>query len=106
MIKTLLKCITVTFVALILLIITTFISVNSKSVSRAKAELTQTKAAKYTLSEYDGKIALYKQGSAMPVEIYDIYIDSLPQEEREKVKSGISADTDAQIIKLIEAYTS
>ena len=60
----------------------------------------------YTLSEYKGRIALYKQGYAMPVEIYEVYTSSLPQEEQQKVKDGIDAYTDSEILKIIEAYTS
>ena len=60
----------------------------------------------YTLSQYDGKLALFKRGYSMPVEIYEVYLSSLPQDEQNKIKSGISAQTDEEILKIIEDYTS
>ena len=42
----------------------------------------------------------------MPVEIYEVYLSSLPQAEQSKIKSGISAQTDEEILKIIEDYTS
>lgn len=60
----------------------------------------------YTLSQYDGKLALFKRGYSMPVEIYEVYLSSLPQAEQSKIKSGISAQTDEEILKIIEDYTS
>lgn len=60
----------------------------------------------YTLSQYDGKLALFKRGYSMPIEIYEVYLSSLPQDEQSKIKSGISAQTDEEILKIIEDYTS
>lgn len=60
----------------------------------------------YTLSQYDGKLALFKRGYSMPVEIYEVYLSSLPQDEQSKIKSGISAQTDEEILKIIEDCTS
>lgn len=60
----------------------------------------------YTLTEYGGRIALYKKGFSMPVEIYDINISSLPLSDRELIKNGINAESDDEIQKVIEDYTS
>lgn len=60
----------------------------------------------YTLTEYNGKIALYKNGFSMPVEIFDVNINSLPQSDRELIKNGIHAESDSEIQKFIEDYTS
>lgn len=106
MIKFLAKCIAVVMVILVLSVLITFISVTSEGDLSQKESTTQESRALYTLSDYKGKIALYKSGYAMPVEIYDVYVESLPQEERAKIESGISAQSDSEIIKIIEAYTS
>ena len=42
----------------------------------------------------------------MPVEIYDVYLEMLPAEEQQKVIDGIPAQTDEEIQKIIEDYTS
>ncbi len=106
MIKFLTKCIIATAVFLILAVLITFISVTAKSGNIAEEKTSEVESALYTLSEYKGKIALYKRGYAMPVEIYEVYISSLPEGEQQKVKDGIEAYTDSEIIKIIEAYTS
>ena len=60
----------------------------------------------YVLSTYDGRIALFKSGYSMPVEIYDVYIDTLPEEEQKNLEKGISAQNDEQALRLVEDYTS
>lgn len=63
-------------------------------------------APKYVFSQFQGRLALYERGGAMPVEIYDVYLSSLPPEEQERVTAGIPAQTDEEILKIIEDYTS
>ena len=44
-----------------------------------------TVAALYTITDYNGKIALFKRGYSMPVEIFDVNTNSLPQSDRELI---------------------
>lgn len=106
MLRTLGKCTAAVIIFLIAAVVITFASINSPNGSIREEKTSSENINIYTLSDYKGRIALYKQGYAMPVEIYDIYVDSLPEEEQEKVESGIEAKTDAEILKIIEAYTS
>lgn len=106
MIRILLKCTAAVLIFLIAALTITFVSINSSNGTIREEKTTAANMNLYTLSDYKGRIALYKQGYAMPVEIYDIYVDSLPEEEQKKVETGINADTDAEILKIIEAYTS
>lgn len=106
MLKFLLKCIAGVLAVLALIFCVSFISITSEKKVKQSDRSSVTVSPKYTLSEYKGKVALYKSGYAMPVEIYDIYVDSLPDEEKTKVEEGIDAQTDEEIIKIIEAYTS
>lgn len=105
MIKILLKCIACVLVMLLVIITVSFISISEKPTHSNIRSSTQI-TPKYTLTDYKGKVALFKVGFAMPVEIYDVYISSLPIEEQERVKKGITAQSDEEVIKLIEAYTS
>ncbi|MBQ5994486.1 MAG: hypothetical protein IJL63_01350 [Clostridia bacterium] len=82
-----------------------FVSCNPNIKAPSAVTVTQSRPL-YTLSHYGGRLALYKRDFAMPVEIFDVYLDSLPTEEREAVKKGITAETDEQAQKLIEDYTS
>lgn len=65
-----------------------------------------TVSALYTLSEYDGKVALYRRGCETPIEIFDVYLSTLPDEARSQLAVGITASSDEEAEKLIEDYTS
>ena len=70
--KALLKCIAASVAALPLLGAVTVIILKSpkKKSSFTESEET-TVAALYTITDYNGKIALFKRGYSMPVEIFD-----------------------------------
>lgn len=65
-----------------------------------------TVAALYTITDYNGKIALFKRGYSMPVEIFDVNTNSLPQSDRELILVGVTAYSDEEAQKLVEDYTS
>lgn len=104
--KTLLKCLGIVLFAIFLVACVGMISLNAGETKNTVPQNTQTHIPKYTLSVYQGKLALFARGYAMPVEIYDVYLDSLPKAEQEKIKNGISAENDTEIQKIIEDYTS
>ena len=54
----------------------------------------------------NGKIALFKRGYSMPVEIFDVNTNSLPQSDRELIIVGVTAYSDEEAQKLVEDYTS
>lgn len=60
----------------------------------------------FKLSEYEGKIAVFELGSKEPVEVFDVYLTSLPQNEQNKIKSGLYAENESELQTLIEDYTS
>lgn len=60
----------------------------------------------YTLSEYKGKIAVFKNQESVPIEIYDVYVTTLPQHDRILLEKGIHIETSEELQKLIEDYTS
>ncbi len=60
----------------------------------------------YTVAEYQGKIAVFKNGGSIPFEIYDSYVETLPDHDRELLKNGIRADSTDELQKIIEDYTS
>lgn len=82
---------------------------NSKS-PKKKSSFTEseetTVAALYTITDYNGKIALFKRGYSMPVEIFDVNTNSLPQSDRELIIVGVTAYSDEEAQKLVEDYTS
>ncbi len=60
----------------------------------------------YTLSEYKGKIAVFKNQESVPIDIYDVYVTTLPQHDRALLENGIHIETPEELQKLIEDYTS
>lgn len=104
--KILLKGIATASVLLLAVFVATAFSLGAKYEKVTPPPETTSHLPLYTLSQYDGKLALFKRGYSMPVEIYEVYLSSLPQDEQSKIKSGISAQTDEEILKIIEDYTS
>lgn len=60
----------------------------------------------YTLSEYKGKIAVFKNQESIPIDIYDVYVSTLPQHDRNLLEKGIRIETTEELQRLIEDYTS
>ena len=60
----------------------------------------------YTITEYQGKIAVFKNSDAIPMDVYDSYVSALPQHDRELLKSGIRTESTSELQKIIEDYTS
>ena len=105
--KALLKCIAASVAALTLLGAVTVIILKSpkKKSSFTESEET-TVTALYTITDYNGKIALFKRGYSMQVEIFDVNTNSLPQSDRELIIVGVTAYSDEEAQKLVEDYTS
>ena len=54
----------------------------------------------------DEKIAVFAQGDSVPIEIYDVYITTLPEKDQKSLRKGISAKGRTELRILIEDYTS
>ncbi len=105
--KILFRCIISVFSLFAVIVLSAAIAVYSGSGKNTKPDISETTAeALYTLCEYNGRIALYKSGYSMPVEIYDVYLYSLPEAEQKIVSAGITAYSDEEAQRLIEDYTS
>ncbi len=104
--KTLQKCILISVCGLLVIAFAGYFSLNAGENTVQTTTAAQEVQPQYTFSQYQGKLALYQRGYAMPVEIFDVYLDTLPEEERLLVTAGICAETDAEIQKIIEDYTS
>lgn len=60
----------------------------------------------YTVAEYDGKIAVFKNEENIPLEIFDSYAAVLPEADRELLRNGIRVNSTEELQKIIEDYTS
>lgn len=60
----------------------------------------------YTVTEYQGKIAVFKNTDTIPLDVYNTYVSHLPEHDRLLLKEGIRANNTAELQKIIEDYTS
>ena len=60
----------------------------------------------YTLSVYNGKIAVFENGNPTPKEILDTSISALPASDAARLYAGITAHTEEELQKMIEDYCS
>lgn len=103
----LLKCIAASVAALTLIgAVTAVILKAPKKKNKITESAETTVAALYTITDYNGKIALFKRGYSMPVEIFDVNTNSLPQSDRELIIMGVTAYSDEEAQRLVEDYTS
>ena len=68
--------------------------------------MAEAEAETMVLGLYDGKLALFRNGSAYPAEIYEIYAGSLPQADQEALAAGIPVADEVELVKLLEDYGS
>lgn len=78
--------------------------------SQLEEKMSQNEGTKqsdyYTIKEYDGRIAVFKNTDKAPQKVYDSYISVLPEADRERLRKGILTDNTAELQKIIEDYTS
>ena len=60
----------------------------------------------FVLKEYDGKIAYFRGDSQTPEEVFDVYVNSLPEQDQKRMKDGIRVQTREELNRLIEDFTS
>ncbi len=62
--------------------------------------------AMYTLSQWQGQLAVFEGEAAFPMMLYEVPIASLPADEQEKLKDGIAVASAKELQLLLEDYTS
>ncbi|MGI5958137.1 MAG: hypothetical protein ACOX60_01825 [Massiliimalia sp.] len=60
----------------------------------------------YLLKEYQGKIALYTSSNSKPEEVYEIYLNILPEYDQKRLKEGIPVSDQAQLKTYLEEFDS
>lgn len=73
--------------------------------SGVSAESTPQKP-RYLLSGYQGKLAVYMIGKKEPELVFDRYLHYLPDVDRMRLEQGIEVSDYAELLQLIEDYTS
>ena len=60
----------------------------------------------YIIKEYDGQIAVYCEGNENPMQILNVYTETLPSEIQQRLKTGIHVKSRDELLQMIENYTS
>ena len=84
---------------------TLFVNLNN-DVESYENEKGQKPQEIYTIKEYDGKIAVFRNNDSKPMEVYESYVSLLPEADRQKLQNGITVDNTRDLQEIIEDYTS
>ena len=58
------------------------------------------------LGVHDGKLALFREGHSVPVQVYPNLISTYPLKDQNALKAGIPITSKRQLAELLEAYLS
>lgn len=83
-----------------------FVSLNNDINRRSLRDDSDIISDYFTVKEYDGKIAVYKNEEEKPYVVYDAYVSLLPEQDAERLKEGIVTDDKEYLQSVIEDYTS
>lgn len=85
-------------------ILIAFWSINrSKSSNGVAANVSESE---YVIGVYQEKIAVFAQGDKIPIEVYDVYVSTLPEKDRQDLYKGVKVLSKAELKLKIEDYTS
>lgn len=60
----------------------------------------------YIVRAYNNNLAVFEEGEVEPYRIYDTDIRILPESDREKLEKGIRVESETDLRRLLEDYTS
>lgn len=60
----------------------------------------------FLLGIQDGRIALWKDGQAQPVEIFPIPANMLPEADQKALKEGITIENSSELNRILEDFLS
>lgn len=72
----------------------------------AASASSSSSAVIYIIRSYQGKVAIFQPGKSEPSRVLDVYVETLPKEEQDKLKAGIEIETQEQLESMIDNYTS
>lgn len=88
---------------------TSFYSSSNTPLSQGNSSAVQTNATQsdsYTVKEYHGHLAVFKNQETVPFVEYETDVDLLPDQDRNTLKNGKTVHTMAEVEKIVEDYDS
>ena len=61
--------------------------------------------APFTIGEWEGQVAVFEGDMSFPRQVFEVFVDALPEEQRRQVREGVPVDTEAELSVLLEDYT-
>lgn len=58
------------------------------------------------LGEWEGRLAVFFPGQDAPIQVYEVFLASLPSEEQTRLRARIPAADETELARLLEDYTS
>lgn len=96
----------VTIIIILICVTSIIININkTKTATKAIETVTQRNNYKYEIKDYKGRIAVYVYGKELPIEIFEIYTDSLPNKDSDMIKNGINISNEKELQQKIEELT-
>lgn len=89
----------------VLFLATLFVNLNN-DIKIYENEEKEKQQVIYTIKEYEGKIAVFKNSDKKPYTVYEAYTSLLPEQDRQRLQNGIKVDNTTDLQKIIEDYTS
>ncbi len=78
------------------------VEINSETPTFNEIKTEETEKVQYLLKEYNGKLAVYKNND-FQYEL-DIYVFTLPEEDKKLLSKGISASSEQELNDIISSY--
>ena len=74
--------------------------------TKAAAAATEPAEPLYTVIELDGRAAVIRHGSEMPLRYIDIDLSLMPEFDREQLRNGIGFESGSELERYIQDITS
>ena len=89
----------------VLCLATLFVNLNNDIKTYENEEKTNQQEI-YTIKEFEGRIAVFKNSDKAPFTVYESYVSLLPPQDRQRLQNGIRVDNTTDLQKILEDYTS
>ena len=60
----------------------------------------------YTIKAWEGQVAVFEGDQPFPMQVFDSFVETLPEELRRQVLEGVPVEDATQLSLLLEDYTS
>ena len=81
-----------------------FVALREKTLATRDNVAESLPSPMYVLKTYEGKLAVYRFEGKTPMEVTDIYVDSLPDYDKASLDKGVSIYSDEQLRRALEDY--